>query len=674
MKEESPAEIISRLVLELSLVTAQPVGAQGRNYIRATAAASSMAYHTSTMDKRDLREFEWTIEPLVSLLIVDIEDPVATKAALALRMLMVSRICISRFIEEKGLSSVARTLDVILSKYTSELRTPGEVRYLVEHLAVVYREIARFHPWDLVNVGALRHCVLMLRFGEVSIQTASCATLASLSKDLAICEQMFSYGAIKPLLNVSDGKVTNDACMLAGLGCIVQLCRIREIAARMLQQGAVPVLEKALGKHTGFSHQAIREKALFALGYLSQLDQLRPQLCTPKMLQGIQYEFHHGTLGEQTTILQLLQLLHNRYPQEREVVLDLRDDVIKIVKTAPWNVRNLALKAICVLYQNHDDRMYMVEKGLVEDVYAVLSAKSQDLQEVPVVVMLHLCTHPDLPMVLIEKGVQNMAARLLSADDPVIRELAVVLLRALLLFDLKAVQAALPEDKQYILQRDEFNPQLYGAEYGGMIEEYLQEIVENRRDQAYLLCQFSEEEKEELELTDEELESYQNTFMELDAECKGSLGLDELKMLIVLMGEELDREELDILLKDYDKDRSGNLDFKEFVFMMKDWKRRFGEGIRRTWNVFTKRGAVGKARRHFHQWWEKGKIQKAQVHEVRQRKIAQEQDMQALRLRFMPHLAMEQKRERETYLRAVGMSTAPNYSGKLLPPIFSGNR
>jgi hypothetical protein len=50
-------------------------------------------------------------------------------------------------------------------------------------------------------------------------------TMASLSNDLEICKQMFSYGAIKPLLNVSDAKVTNDACMLAGLGCVTQLCR-----------------------------------------------------------------------------------------------------------------------------------------------------------------------------------------------------------------------------------------------------------------------------------------------------------------------------------------------------------------------------------------------------------------------------------------------------------------
>lgn len=481
---------------------------------------------------------------------------------------------------------------------------------------------------------------------------------------------MFSYGAIKPLLNVSDGAVSNDACMLAGLGCIVQLCRIREIAGRMLQQGVVPVLEKALNKHEGFSHQAIREKALFALGFLSQLDQLRPALCTNKMLDGIKYEFHHGTLGEQTTILQLLQSLHTSYPQERATVLDIRDDLLKLLHTAPWHARNLAIKSICVLYQTHDDRAYMVDKGIVDDIYAVVSAKSDDLQEAPLVLLLHLCTHPSLPMVLIDKGVAQLAARMIYAEDPIIRELSVVLLRAMLLYDGKRVQAAVPEEKQYLLQRDEFNPQLYGAEYGGLIEEYLQEIVENRKDQAYLLRTFSEEEKEELQVTDEELQAFENTFMELDAECKGVLGLDELKMLIVLMGEELDREELDLLLKEYDTDHSGNIDFREFVVMMKDWNRRFGEGWRRTVNQVTKRGAVGKAVRHFKQWWEKDKLAAAQVKEVKVRKLAQMQDVEALKLKFMPHEALKNQRDKEMHLRQMGLSTSPSYSIKL-PPIRS---
>jgi len=55
--------------------------------------------------------------------------------------------------------------------------------------------------------------------------TYSATTFASLSSDYEICKQLFSYGAIKPLLNVSDGDNTNEACMLAGLGCLIQLCR-----------------------------------------------------------------------------------------------------------------------------------------------------------------------------------------------------------------------------------------------------------------------------------------------------------------------------------------------------------------------------------------------------------------------------------------------------------------
>ena len=36
---------------------------------------------------------------------------------------------------------------------------------------------------------------------------------------------MFTNGAIKPLLNVSDPLKANEAMLLAGLGCITQLCK-----------------------------------------------------------------------------------------------------------------------------------------------------------------------------------------------------------------------------------------------------------------------------------------------------------------------------------------------------------------------------------------------------------------------------------------------------------------
>ena len=35
------------------------------------------------------------------------------------------------------------------------------------------REIARFHPWAIVNVGGLRHCVVLLKYGDIGLQTIS---------------------------------------------------------------------------------------------------------------------------------------------------------------------------------------------------------------------------------------------------------------------------------------------------------------------------------------------------------------------------------------------------------------------------------------------------------------------------------------------------------------------
>lgn len=91
--------------------------------------------------------------------------------------------------------------------------------------------------------------------------------------------------------------------------------------------------------------------------------------------------------------------------------------------------------------------------------------------------------------------------------------------------------------------------------------------------------------------------------MELDAQCCGTLDIDELKLLMVLMGEKMDQDELKELLDEYDTDKSGTLDFKEFVIMMKGWNTRFGRGLTRLYNVTMKRGHIGKATREFKRWW-----------------------------------------------------------------------
>lgn len=136
---------------------------------------------------------------------------------------------------------------------------------------------------------------LDMLFILMSCAWCSASTLAALSKDLEICKQMFAYGAIKPLLNVSDADVTNEACMLAGLGCLVQMCkyvitkssvdsrllslciflyatlRIPQIGVRVVRQGALPVLEKGLHRKKGLSIRAVSRRRHHGLNLLTFL-------------------------------------------------------------------------------------------------------------------------------------------------------------------------------------------------------------------------------------------------------------------------------------------------------------------------------------------------------------------------------------------------------------------
>ena len=56
-------------------------------------------------------------------------------------------------------------------------------------------------------------------------------------------------------------------------------------------------------------------------------------------------------------------------------------------------------------------------------------------------------------------------------------------------------------------------------------------------------------------------------------------------------------------MDEYDDDKSGTLDFREFAVMMKGWSTRFGKGAEKLVNQVLKRGHIGKARREFGKWW-----------------------------------------------------------------------
>jgi Ca2+-binding EF-hand superfamily protein len=47
-------------------------------------------------------------------------------------------------------------------------------------------------------------------------------------------------------------------------------------------------------------------------------------------------------------------------------------------------------------------------------------------------------------------------------------------------------------------------------------------------------------------MTKKQIQPYQDTFMELDPTCKGTLDIDELKVVMVTLGFVLDEDELEV--------------------------------------------------------------------------------------------------------------------------------
>jgi hypothetical protein len=234
---------------------------------------------------------------------------------------------------------------------------------------------------------------------------------------------------------------------------------------------------------------------------------------------------------------------------------------------------------------------------------------------------------------------------MLTSLSEVIRELAVVCIKALALYDPQIVQTTVPENLHYLLSNGDSDPRRYGAEYGGLIETYLQRIVENRRDQHYLLELFhSQEEIDAMGVTPELLVSYQNTFMELDLSCCGILYIDELKMLMVMMGEELDEEELKLLLEKYGAKGSGGMNFRQFVIMMERWSTQFGTGMTKAFNEATQRGAVGRARRQFGNWWNQAAADRNEIQIMKDKKAAEAERIRLLADEHFEHERIKQER------------------------------
>merc|ERR1711907_107975 len=79
----------------------------------------------------------------------------------------------------------------------------------------------------------------------------------------------------------------------------------------------------------------------------------------------------------------------------------------------------------------------------------------------------------------------------------------------------------------------------------------------------------SPEKQKSHSFTDEEIEEFKIAFEAFDEDGEGSIGRDELGQLLDALGENLTETEVDKMVATVDEDGSGEIDFAEFLVMMR---------------------------------------------------------------------------------------------------------
>ena len=360
---------LSDMMLDLSLATGPPLNYSGRNTTKTLAAVNAIGVVTQTMPLKELRKLEYSVGPLVVLLRdSDLEDAVVAKAAFALKSLMTSRLCLREFLRLEGVKAISNIYECLLSEDMQlNLKTPSHYSLVVEHLCSLYKAVAVHYPWDIVRVGGIRHCIAMLRRGSPAIQASAVGACGSMCDDIDIAKQMFRNGATKPIIAVSDADVTNEPCMIAGLGCIAQLAKVPEIGIKIARQGVVKLLEKALHREKGVPAHLIREKAITCLSWLSRIPQVKHVIATPRMLLGLQKQFFNGTHLAKVACAQVLRFLHGHYPKSEavQVMRAIREPMLGTLTQGKWTHKDQMMKAFCVVYREDEERWFFVQNGTV---------------------------------------------------------------------------------------------------------------------------------------------------------------------------------------------------------------------------------------------------------------------------------------------------------------------
>ena len=96
--------------------------------------------------------------------------------------------------------------------------------------------------------------------------------------------------------------------------------------------------------------------------------------------------------------------------------------------------------------------------------------------------------------------------------------------------------------------------------------------------------------KYSVKITDEQLESFKETFMMFDKDGDGTVSTKELGAVMRSLGNNPTQEELEELIDDADRDGSGSVDFREFVELMikREAEKETIDDLKQVFRVFDK--------------------------------------------------------------------------------------
>ena len=220
------------------------------------------------------------------------------------------------------------------------------------------------------------------------------------------------------------------------------------------KQGAVQVLEQALYKTSGLSTVPIREKGMYILAWLARIPEVRSMLSTTRILDALIRELTEGTPTSKYTIVQIVLNLRKTYPTREPRFYELiRPLLLDVMTHGMWHARNMCVKALVLLYSEHEHMKWFCDHGALENILDLLTCKTPDLYEVPMVALLALFTHPDIPYIFIEKGGPAVVGSLLNTNNAnlIVRDMAIILLAALQLYDPAVVEAAIPKGRGFLM-------------------------------------------------------------------------------------------------------------------------------------------------------------------------------------------------------------------------------